>query len=135
MAFVTVGNGMLNDQEVYNLYVELGSFRKVAIFLRSNGQINPSTGKRFTDMGIWHAVYRYGLAHMDELREEFRKQGSNPDTRLWEERMVMTALIVYKTSKTRFLSWASENGFMQYNHLFSHLLPDELPLRSLEELV
>jgi hypothetical protein len=140
MSFANKVECLLDDEETYRLYAEIGSFQKVSEFLAEQGRINPKTGKPFTDMGIWHSVYRWGLSHMDQMRADYKKQGVNPDTSMWEKRIILTAKIVYGTSRDRFLDWVEENGFMKYSRMFDDILHDGGEktideLRPLEELI
>ena len=71
---------------------------------------------------------------MDQMRGDYEKQGVNTDTSMWEKRIILTAKIVYGTSRDRFLDWVEENGFMKYSRMFEDVLHDGSE-RTIDELL
>jgi hypothetical protein len=60
---------LLDRKQVFELHCKLGSIGKVALALYDMGIYNQKTGKKFTDMGLWEASWRYALDNLVEARE------------------------------------------------------------------
>ena len=71
MAFGTGKNykRLLDRKQVFELHAKLGSIGKVALALYDMGIYNQNTGKKFTDMGLWEASWRYALDNLVEARK------------------------------------------------------------------
>lgn len=64
------GESYLDSKKLFEVYwVDMGaarSIKKVVEWCRSNGMINPITGKPPTRMGVWKGIYRWALKNQDE---------------------------------------------------------------------
>lgn len=109
----------LDDQECFNLWVELKSITKVSLHLLNKGIHNQ--GKRFSDMSIWTACMRYVLENPEIARPYYIADGAifavSDDE--WYEFLIERAVNVYRTSRSRFMKWIERNNLQKYEHIYA----------------
>lgn len=123
----------LNDEECFFLWSELGSITRVVNHLKNRGDVNPKTSRPFTRMSIWHAALRHALNNLEETKPYFLEDGLPEDK--FDEHVVKKAMIVYSTSKDRFLSWIKENDFEDYKYLYADKFGLEKEMVTFEEMI
>ena len=112
-------NSILDSEECFLLWVQLGSIEKVSRHLESLGKINVTTGKRFSAMGIWNAALRWVTANPDEAWPHYVNAGTELSREEWEEWLVAKAMIARGYSKRNFLAWVRRMGFEKYEYVYA----------------
>jgi hypothetical protein len=124
MSLTTRYRKLLDEEECFRLWTGLGTIDKAAKHLESEGYVHPDTGKRFTDFAIWVAAYRYILDNVEEAWEYFHEDDPTMTREEFEEHLVRKAATVYKSSRTRYVSWLREHGFYEkYRNIVSQYIP------------
>lgn len=115
-------------KEYFMLWVELGTIRRVINHLTLNGEINPRTGKPFSDSAIHRVAMTWVIENPDEAKPYYDKwAGVEVDQKIWEEFIVGKALLVYDTSRQRFAEWVSRHNWaLNYEHVYAKRFPNGL---------
>jgi hypothetical protein len=123
---------LLDGKDCFVQWATRGSLRKVYEHYASNGIKNPSTGKPFTENGIYDAALCWVCENPEESREYYLDAGSEiaKHDLLWEEFLVETYMQRCPRQRRKFVDWARAHGFYRkYFHKFSDFYgivdPDE----------
>ena len=112
----------LDEFEMFKLWYELGSAKKVQQYLIRSGVVNPDSGKPINEMTIKYNAKRWVLEHPEEAREYYLRAKASfaYEDENWNIYLVKTARKVYQTSKGRFLNWIERRGFgKKYEYLYA----------------
>ena len=112
-------NSILDSEECFLLWVQLGSVAKVSLHLEALGKVNRATGKRFSNMGIWNAAIRWVSANPDLAWPYYVDAGTELTREEWEEWLVSKAMIARGYSKRNFLAWVRRMGFEKYEYVYA----------------
>ena len=112
-------NSLLDGEECFLLWVQLGSIEKVSRHLEHAGKVNPNTGNRFSVMGVCNAALRWVTANPDIAWPHYVDAGTELTREEWEEWLVGKAMTARGYSKRNFLSWVRKMGFEKYRHVYA----------------
>jgi len=118
MSIISKGYSKLDDKECFDLWVELGTLKKVGMELVRRGKASPTTGKAYTGTIISKHASRWAIENPEEAREIFIQQGSTLTQEQWERWMVERATTVYHFSPNNFFRWIERNDFEKYEAIY-----------------
>jgi len=106
----------LNEKQCFDLWLDLGSLKKVSKKITREGQINENTGEPFTLEGIRKSALRYLIYRPEDAR--VRMEEADPfspylqSDREWHKFLVERAFTVFSSlsDNDRIYRWAEENG-------------------------
>lgn len=118
MSITSRGTSKLDDKECFDLWVELGTLKKVGQELVRRGKASPTTGKAYTGTIISKHALRWVLENQEEARQIYLDEGSTLTDEQWERWLVEKATTVFHFSPKNFFRWIERNGFEKYEIIY-----------------
>ena len=100
-------------EQLFSLYLNLSSFRKVLYHLESIGVVNPYTGTGYTKETVARTMWKWVLDNPQESLDTLRKYGGEITDQDWEDFLVEKAYSIYvriTNSRKRFEKWLRKNN-------------------------
>ena len=113
---------VLNREDCFKLWAELGSLEKVSLFLASTGKVNPKTKKPFYITTIRYHAMRWVFDYPDEAREYYIALDAFLDDDQWERYLIKNAVYILKLLPTQFFLFIERNKFQKYEDMYKKKL-------------
>jgi len=97
----------LDREECFRLWCELGSIKRVCMYLERDGIVNPTTLEAPSDSGVRFAAYKHMLYNPEEARKEYMKLGVFLDGKNdhWISHLEKWARALLTTRRERYEEW------------------------------
>lgn len=109
---------LLNPEECWNDWIELGSLQKVREKYQFEGRFNPNTGRPPTESAIQKSAYMYAILHPEEAREAYyyqtKQQGFIPNEEEWQKRFYEIARLLYYQRLDKLDKFVEQHGLQKF---------------------
>ena len=101
---------VLDGREIIQLWLKLDSLAKVARFFESEGRLNPSTNRPFTEGALNRAVHNFMVHFPDEARTYYDKASKIAGLPVytdeqWELEVLRKAMQLFQNNRSGFFRW------------------------------
>ena len=109
---------ILDPEQCWNDWIELGSLRKVRRKYEHEGLISTRTGEPPNESAIQKSAYNYGITHIDEMKErfeyEYMKDGRVPTEDEWKSRLYRIGYLLFYQRQARLQEFINKHGLQAY---------------------
>lgn len=100
----------LNGEEITKLWVKLDSLRMVARFFDSEGKINPSTNRPYTEAALNRAAQRFLVYSPEKARPLYNEAAVRSNAEIltdeqWELTVLRKAIQLFTNNRSGFFRW------------------------------
>lgn len=113
LPFFRIGrNYNIEPEELFNLYIELGSLKKVVANLAGRGIVSEKTGEPFKTLVISKMIWTWIIQDYKYPYKIIKDKGYNVSEKYWEQFCVSKAYSFFVTAnhnKERYYAWIDKN--------------------------
>lgn len=103
---------LLNGEEAFKLWAELGSTVKVTQHYNREGVRNRRTGRPVSQMTVWMTATKWVIENPELARPYYIEAGAMTDDDEWEMYLIRKAFAIYK-NRYRFIHWAKTHNLFE----------------------
>lgn len=101
---------VLDGEEIIQLWLKLDSLSKVSRLFASEGRLNPSTNRPFTEGALNRAVHKFMVSFPDKARDYYDRAADIANVprytdEQWKLELLRKAMQLYANSRTGFFRW------------------------------
>lgn len=110
---------LLDPEECWNDWRELGSLQKVREKYEFEGRLNPNTGRPPTESAIQKSAYMYAILHPEEAKQvyeyETKRQGFIPNDEEWRKKFYGIGKLLFYQRTEKLDKFVEQHGLQEYS--------------------
>jgi len=116
--FTSARKQILDPEECWNDWIELGSLAKVKRKYEYEGKVSQRTGSTPNESAIQKSAFNYAIRHIDVARERFeyelQKEGIPVTEDMWKERLYRMGRLLFYQRPVRLKNFIETHGLEKY---------------------
>lgn len=120
---------LIDGEEVTQLWVKMGSIKKILNLFTAEGRVNPNTGNPFTTSGLWRSAMLFIVTNPEKGRDYYRQAQYVFTDSDWEKFLLRKAMLIYNNQRSTFLRWVIDQPD-QWPRKYEHFYKDKFNVRS-----